>query len=88
MGEWWSMFTVYFALEATVGPEVKPPWTVLWDGKQRRDDYTGTARIARTIWTRMKLPFLSEVVAGSMWRPWACEPKPNAVITSLKHAFF
>ena len=38
---------------------------------------TITARIARTIWTKMKLPILFEVTAESMLRAmgWACDPK-------------
>ena len=37
----------------------------------------------------MKLPFLSEMIAESMWRAMglACDPKPNAVISTLQHAF-
>ena len=37
----------------------------------------------------MKLRFLSEMIAEIMWRAvgWACDPKPNAVINTLKHAF-
>ena len=31
------------------------------------DSYTRTAKIARKIWTRMKLQFLSEGIAQSMW---------------------
>ena len=31
--------------------------------------YTRTARMARTIWTRMKLPFPTEAIAHGMWRP-------------------
>ena len=49
-----------------------------------------TARAAGTIWTKKKLSFLSEVIAESMWRAmgWPCDPKPNAVVTTLKHTFY
>ena len=30
---WWNMSTMYFALEAEVGPGVKPSWTGLKDGR-------------------------------------------------------
>ena len=61
--------------------------------KEEDENFTGyyqrTARAARTIWTRMKLPFLSEVSAESMWRAMglACDPKPNVVLTTLRRAF-
>ena len=48
-----------------------------------------TARAARTIWTKMKLPTLSEVIPESMWRAmgWVCNTRPNAVLVSSVHAF-
>ena len=61
--------------------------------KKEDENFAGncqrTARAARTIWTKMKPPFLSEVIAESMWRAlgWACHPKPHADLTSLRHAF-
>ena len=47
-----------------------------------------TARIARTIWTKMMLPFLSDVIPESIWRVMggACDPKPIAVLKTLKYA--
>ena len=47
------------------------------------------ARIARKIWTKMKLPFLSEVIAESMRRAMGCvcDERPNAVINTLKQVF-
>ena len=65
----------------------------LFRSKKKEDEnFTGycqrTARAVRTIWTKMKLPFLSEVIAEGTWRGvgWACDPKPTAVLTTLKHA--
>ena len=61
--------------------------------KKEDENFTGycqrTARAVRTIWTKMKLPFLSEVIAEGTWRGvgWTCDPKPTAVLTTLKHAF-
>ena len=75
-------------MEAKIGPGIEPPWTELQDGKQRRRDvyfvkgddmcahcFTRTATVARKIWTKMKLQFLSEVIAESMWRAmgWVCD---------------
>ena len=50
---------------------------------------TRTASTARTIWKQLKLPFLSEAIAGSMWRAmgWICDQRPNAVLQSLKQFF-
>ena len=57
-------------------------------GETLPEYYTRTARIARTIWTKMKLRILSGVIAESVWRAmeWACDTKPNKVINTLKHA--
>ena len=48
---------------------------------------TRTARAVRTNWKKMKLPFLSEMLAESTWRAmgWISDPKPNAVLMTLKH---
>ena len=50
---------------------------------------TSAARIVRIIWFNMELPFLSEVIAESMWRAmgWVCDERPNAVINTLKQVF-
>ena len=53
-------------------------------------DYcTIAARFARKMWTQMKLPFLSEVIAENMWRAmgWVCDQRQNAVSCSLKQVF-
>ena len=46
-------------------------------------------RAARTIWTKTNTSFLSETTPESIWRAmgWTCDPKPNAVLTTLRHAF-
>ena len=37
---------------------------------------TGTARVARTIWTKMKLPILYEVIESTLRAMvWVCDPK-------------
>ena len=45
--------------------------------------------MARKIWVKMKLPFLSEKVVQSVWRAvgWACIEKENAVIDSVKKVY-
>ena len=45
--------------------------------------------MARKIWVQVKLPFLCEKTAESMWRAmrWACNEKENAVIFSLKKVY-
>ena len=58
----------------------------------RKDDETvtgfcsRTARAARTISNKMKLPFLFEMIAGNIWSAmgWTCDSKPNAVLIILK----
>ena len=48
-----------------------------------------TARAARIIWKKMKMPFLSEMIAESMWKAmtWACDTRSHAVFQSLRHAY-
>ena len=50
---------------------------------------TRTSIMARKIWVQMKLPFLYEKIAESMWRAmeWTCDGKENAVIDSLKKVY-
>ena len=45
--------------------------------------------MARKIWVKMKLLFLYEKIAESMWRAmeWACNEKENLVIDSLKKVY-
>ena len=53
-------------------------------------DYNArTCGTARKIWIRMGLPFLHEVIAGSMWRAmgWVCDERPNAVINTLRNVY-
>ena len=59
------------------------------ENEMRADYYTRTERVARKIWTKMKLPFLSEVIADSLWGAmgWVCDQWPNAVINTLKQVF-
>ena len=47
---------------------------------------TRTARAARTISNKMKLPFLSEMIAGNMWSAmgWTCDSNPNAVDVEVR----
>ena len=48
-----------------------------------------TSSMARKIWVQIKLLFLYEKIADSMWRAmeWACDDKEIAVIFSLKKVF-
>ena len=75
------------------GCETKAMRRLFRSKKKEDENFTGycqrTARAVRTIWTKMKLPFLSEVIAEGTWRGvgWTCDPKPTAVLTTLKHAF-
>ena len=62
--------------------------------KRQKDEtwveyHTRTCNLARKIWVKMKLPFLYEKVAESMWRAmgWACDKKVNTVTYSLKKVF-
>ena len=50
---------------------------------------TRTSIKARKMWVQMKLPFLYEKIAESMWRSmaWACNENENAVIDSLKKVY-
>ena len=80
-----------FILDGTKGWDTKA-MRRLFHFKQDEDEtwadhYTGTARVARKIWTKLNQPFLSEVIAESMWRAmgWVCDQRPNAVINTLKH---
>ena len=54
--------------------------------RQRCETLTGyctrTARAARTIWKKINLPFLTEMIADSL----TCDTRPNAVLTTLKYA--
>ena len=47
--------------------------------EMRRGQYncTRAARVARKFWTKMKFPFLSSVIAESMWRAvgWVSDEK-------------
>ena len=47
---------------------------------------TRTARAARTMWNKMKLPFLFEMIAGNMWSAmgWTCASNPNAVHVEVR----
>ena len=51
--------------------------------------YTRTCRIARKILVNLGSPFLSEVIAESVWRAmgWVCDQRPHAIINALKHVF-
>ena len=53
------------------------------------DYQTRTSIMARKIWVKMKLPFLCEKIAESMWRAmwWARNEKENAVIDSLMKVY-
>ena len=50
---------------------------------------TRTARVARKIWVKMRLPFLSDVIAESMWTVvgWVFDEKLNAVIEMKKDPY-
>ena len=50
---------------------------------------TRAARVAMKIWAKMNLPFLSEVIAESLWRAmgWVCDERPDAVINTSKQVF-
>ena len=75
------MSVASFALEGRVGPGGMSLWTELKDGKQRRRDVCfekkkmrcgrtlaqERPRVARRMRRKMKLPFRSDVTAGSMW---------------------
>ena len=47
------------------------------------------ARAARTIWKKMKLSLIFEMIAERMWgaMEWTRDTGPHAVLQSLKHAF-
>ena len=51
--------------------------------------YTRTASVARTMWKKLRLPFLTEMIVESMQRAtgWNCDTRPSAVFTTLKYAF-
>ena len=50
------------------------------------DYYARTRRTARKIWVQIRLPFLYELIAESMWRAmgWVCDERSNAVNDTLK----
>ena len=53
------------------------------------DYQTRTSIMARKIWVKLKLLFLYEKIAESMWRAmeWACNEKENLVMDSLKKVY-
>ena len=62
---------MYFSVRAKVGPGVKKAMRRLFRFRKKEDETlaeynTMTARIARKIWTEIKLPIQSEVIAESM----------------------
>ena len=46
-----------------------------------------TARVARSIWQKMKLPCLSEVITNNLWKAvgWTGDRRQNAVLQSLDY---
>ena len=62
---------------------------------KKKEEETGvgylmrTARAARTLWVKMKLPTLSEMIAENRWRVmgWACDSRQNVVLKTLKGVF-
>ena len=72
-------------------PKYRRNFSVLKRKKEETSvDYqTRTSIMARKIWVKMKLPFLFEEVAESMWRAmvWAYNEKENAVVDFLKKVF-
>ena len=54
-----------------------------------KEDENENGKISKNQMEQGKLPFLSEVIAGSMWRSlgWVCVKSTNAVMDPLQHIF-